>query len=178
MKTLRSDLTTIGLLATFALFAGLLLNHFRSVPLPLIYKNKAERLHDAVQRIQSKESLSEQAPPAQLPVQLTLEEFSSFVDEGRGTVIDTRPRIFYGLGHVPGALSVPRDDFEAAYAAVKEHLEINRFQAIVIYCGGPPCESSLLVKNALSSMGFTNLSIFEGGWNAWTGAKKREETTP
>ena len=178
MKTLRSDLITIGLLATSALVAGLLVNQFRSAPLPLIYKNKTERLHDAVQRIQSKESVSEQAPPARLPAQLTLEEFSSFVDEKQGAILDTRPRIFYGLGHVPGALSLPRDDFEVAYAAVKEQLESNLARPIVIYCGGPPCESSLLVRNALSSMGFTNLSIFEGGWHAWTGARKREETTP
>jgi len=32
------------------------------------------------------------------------------------------------------------------------------------------------VKKALSSLGFTGLALFEGGWDAWTGAKKPEET--
>lgn len=46
---------------------------------------------------------------------LTLEEFFEFVDKD-GLVLDTRSKIFYRLGHVPGAISLLRDDFENAYA--------------------------------------------------------------
>ena len=178
MKTLRTDLAAIWLAATTSLIVGLLLNQFRSDSLPLVYRNKAERLQVAVQRIQPTETLMDKSHPATLPQILTLEEFSSLVNEKGAMILDTRPKIFYGLGHVPGALNLPRDDFENAYTAIKKQLDSDRTQPIVIYCGGPPCESSMLVRDALSSMGFTNLAIFEGGWNAWTSAKKIEATLP
>lgn len=175
MKTLRSDLMAIWLVATTALCVGLLINQFRDTPLPLIYKGKAERLQDSVQRIASKESAPAPAPAIHLPEKLSLEEFSSYVENKRGLILDARPEIFHRLGHVPGALSLPRDDFEKAYAALKDKLESDRSQPIVIYCSGASCEDSGLVKKSLASLGFTNLALFEGGWSGWTNAKKPEE---
>jgi len=176
MKTLRSDLMTIWLVATTALCAGLLANQFRDTPLPLVYKNKSERLQDSVQRIAAKESTSAPAPVVHLPEKLSLEEFASFVENKRGLVLDARPEIFHRLGHVPGALSLPRDDFETGYAALKDKLEADRSQPIAIYCSNSSCEDSGLVKKSLASLGFANLSLFEGGWTEWTNAKKPEET--
>jgi predicted sulfurtransferase len=68
------------------------------------------------------------------------------VESKRGLVLDARPEIFHRLGHVPGALSLPRDDFETGYAALKEKLEADRSQPIVIYCSSASCEDSGLVK--------------------------------
>jgi len=132
-------------------------------------------LQDSVQRIASKESASAPAPAVQLPEKLSLEEFSSYVQNKRGLVLDARPEIFHRLGHVPGALSLPRDDFEAGYAVLKEKLESDRSQPIVIYCSSTSCEDSGLVKKSLAALGFTNLALFEGGWSDWTNAKKPEE---
>jgi len=176
MRTLRSDLMVIWIVATTALCVGLLVNQFRDTPLPLVYKDKAERLQDSVQRITSKESASAPAPAVHLPEKLSLEEFSSYVESKRGLVLDARPEIFHRLGHVPGALSLPRDDFEKGYEALKAKLEADRSQPIVIYCSNSSCEDSGLVKKSLASLGFTNLALFEGGWAEWTNAKKPEET--
>jgi 3-mercaptopyruvate sulfurtransferase SseA len=176
MKTLRSDLMVLWLVATTAFCVGLVINQFRDTPLPLVYKNKAERLQDSVQRIASKESASAPAPVDHLPEKLSLEDFSSYVENKRGLVLDARPEIFHRLGHVPGALSLPRDDFEKGYAALKAKLEADRSQPIVIYCSGSSCEDSGLVKKSLAALGFTNLALFEGGWSGWTNAKKTEET--
>jgi len=177
MKTLRSDLMIIWLVATTALCVGLLINQFRDTPLPLVYRNKAERLQDSVQRIAaSKESTPAPAPVIHLPESLSLEEFSSYVENKRGLILDARPEIFHRLGHVPGALSLPRDDFEIRYAALKDKLDADRSRPIVIYCSNSSCEDSGLVKKSLASLGFTNLSLFEGGWAEWTNSKKPEET--
>lgn len=170
MATLRADLIVLWLMATAALCAGLLINQLRDTPLPLVYKNKAERLQDSVQRIA--EAASAPAPTGRLPERLSLEEFSSYVDNKRGMILDARPEIFHRLGHVPGALSFPRDDFENAYASLKGKLEAERAQPIVIYCSNTSCEDSGLVKKALAALGFTNLALFEGGWSEWTNAKK------
>jgi 3-mercaptopyruvate sulfurtransferase SseA len=98
------------------------------------------------------------------------------VENKRGLVLDARPEIFHRLGHVPGALSLPRDDFETGYAALKGKLEADRSQAIVIYCSNASCEDSGLVKKSLSALGFINIALYEGGWSDWTNAKKPEET--
>jgi len=176
MNALRSDLMVLWLVATSALCVGLLINQFRDTPLPLIYKDKATRLQDSVQRIASKEPASAPAPVVHLPEKLSLEEFSSYVENKRGLILDARPEIFHRLGHVPGALSLPRDDFETGYAVLKGKLEADRSQPIVIYCSNASCEDSGLVKKSLSALGFTNIALFEGGWGEWTNAKKPEET--
>lgn len=175
---LRSDLLFLWLVATTALCGGLLINQFRDTPLPFVYKNKAERLEDVVQRIASPPAPSAAAPRVQLPEKLSLEEFSSYVDSLQGPVLDARPEIFHRLGHVPGALSLPRDDFEKGYAALKGKLEADRSQPLVIYCASSSCEDAGLVKKSLAALGFTNLAIFEGGWSEWTSAGKPEEIAP
>jgi len=166
---------TIWLVATTALCAGLLVNQFRDTPLSLVYKDKAARLQDSVQRIASKEATSAPAPVAHLPEKLSLEEFASYVENKGGLVLDARPEIFHRLGHVPGALSLPRDDFEKGYAALKGKLEADQSQPLVIYCSDSSCEDSGLVKKSLATLGYTNLALFEDGWSEWTNAKKPEE---
>ena len=172
---LRSDLMILWLLATTALCGGMLLNQFRESPLPLVYKSKAERMQDSVQRIANQQVVPAKAPASQLPELLNLDGFSAYVENKQGLVLDARPEIFHRLGHVPGALSLPRDDFEAGYALLKGKLEADRSQPIIIYCSSSSCEDSGLVKKSLKALGYTNLAMFEGGWAAWTEAKKREE---
>ena len=156
----------------------MLLNQFKETPLPLVYKFKAERMHDSVRRIASQQVVSAPTPVSRLPEQLSLEEFSSYVKNTQGVILDARAEPFHRLGHVPGALSLPRDEFEKGYAALKNKLEADRSQPIAIYCSDSSCEDSGLVKKALTSLGYTNLALFEGGWGAWTSAIETEEVAP
>ena len=41
---------------------------------------------------------------------------------------------------------------------------------IIVYCSGGDCHDSRLVANALLSLGFSNVSVFTGGWDAWSAA--------
>lgn len=172
----RSDFLVLWVMATTAVCAGLLVNQFRDVPLPFAYKDKAARMEEAVQRIAAPSPVIASSRQAQLPEKLSLEEFSSYLDSRQGLVLDARPEIFHRLGHVPSALSLPRDDFEKGYALLKDKLESDRSQALVIYCSSTSCEDAALVKKSLAALGFTNLAIFAGGWSEWTSAGKPEET--
>ena len=107
------------LLATFALCGGMVLNQFRETPLPLVYQSKAARLRDSVRRIASQQVVPAPTPASRQSERLGLEEFSSYVKNKQGLILDARPELFHRLGHVPGALSLPRDDFEKAYAGLK-----------------------------------------------------------
>jgi rhodanese-related sulfurtransferase len=82
--------------------------------------------------------------------------------------------LFYQFGHVPGALSLPRADFESAYAALRARLEKNRRRPIVVYCSDRSCEDSSAVRTALAKLGYTDVAVFHGGWAAWSAAHRPE----
>jgi len=81
--------------------------------------------------------------------------------------LDARPAEFYQLGHIPGALSLPEDDFGRAYARLEGPLH-SRFD-IVVYCSGFGCEASHLVARRLREKGVAAAVLLDG-WPAWTGA--------
>jgi rhodanese-related sulfurtransferase len=62
---------------------------------------------------------------------------------------------------VPGALSLPRDDFEAAYARISEALPKDR--TVVAYCASETCVDAGLVRAALVKLGHARVVIFHGG---------------
>lgn len=173
-QILQADLLTVWLLATTSLCAGLLLNQFRDKPLPLVYQSKEERVMAAVEQIAF---APETARTADVPEYMGLEEFRGLVESKEAVVLDARPEIFHRLGHVPGALSLPREDFEASFALHRSRLESDKGALIVIYCSGSACEDSDLVRKALHRLGFTRVSVFKGGWAAWTSAGLPEERT-
>jgi len=120
METERPILTAIGkdivgfwLLATTSICVALLINQLRDHPLSLIYSTKAERIDNAIAKVASTAPL----PPTVLdhPQIISLQEFREMVDTKKAIILDARPEIFHRLGHVPGALSLPRegcaDDF-------------------------------------------------------------------
>jgi rhodanese-related sulfurtransferase len=174
LKFLRKDILFFAVIVLASLLAGLLMNHFREKPLPLAYASKQERLDRAVSEVARTSQRPASASPA-LPDILNLEQFADFVENRRGLVLDARYRIEYQLAHVPGALSLPRDEFAEAYAVLKGQLEKDRSQPIVVYCDGKDCEDSKLVQKALRDLGYSQIAIYKGGWAEWTAAGKPKE---
>ena len=168
--TLRKDMPAAWILATGSLCVGLMFNQLRDQPIPLVYQSKEDRLMEAVQRVAAVDSRPENRTMETLPEYIELEVFRSYVEEKQGLVLDARPELFHRLGHVPGALSLPRDDFENAYATLRAKLEENKNQPLVIYCSSASCEDAGLVRRALQQLGYTNTTVFKAGWNAWTSA--------
>ncbi len=173
---IKQSFLFLWILGTTALCLGLLINQFRDDPLPLIHQGKAERMQSAVQRLVSAPAPEATSPVHEkLPTVLSLEEFSQYAEGKQGLVLDARPEIFHRLGHVPGAMSLAREDFENAYTALRSLLEKDRSQPLVVYCSGASCEDSELVKQSLEALGYTNVGIFRGGWLEWQAAGKAEE---
>jgi 3-mercaptopyruvate sulfurtransferase SseA len=82
-------------------------------------------------------------------------------------VFDARPEIFHRLGHIPAALSLPREDFENAYKTFQTELERDRTQPLILYCSSASCEDSTLVQKSLQALGYSNVAVFSGGWAEW-----------
>lgn len=181
LQHLGSDLFVLWAIATTSLCVGLLVNQFRERPLPLVYTPKEGRVLAAAENL-AKSKVGEGAEQGVnivkttvLPETLSLEEFQRIVDNREALVLDARPEIFHRLGHVPGALSLPREDFEAGFERLRGVLEAEKARALVIYCSGSSCEDSELVRKGLLRLGFTQVSIFVGGWAKWKAAGLPEE---
>jgi rhodanese-related sulfurtransferase len=81
--------------------------------------------------------------------------------------LDARPVAFYEMSHIPGALPLPEDDFDRAFAKIEPRLR-STFD-IVVYCSGFGCEASHLVARKLKERGIPAVVLSEG-WPAWTEA--------
>jgi rhodanese-related sulfurtransferase len=155
------DLTRFSVLAIAALCLGALTNQARQHPLPLIYVPATERVDVA---------------GAIMPVTVGLPEFREFAQSGKGVIVDARPEAFFRLGHVPGAISLPRAQFERDYPT-REELR-HKERPIAVYCSAPDCEDSYRVAAALSNLGHRRVLVFKGGWEAWIGASLPTEPGP
>lgn len=88
------------------------------------------------------------------------------LDDG-ALFLDARPRDFWRMNRIPGALPLPEDDFDAAFAEVED--AARRASAVVVYCSGYGCEASHLVARRLRGKGIA-AAILEEGLPAWEDA--------
>jgi rhodanese-related sulfurtransferase len=172
------DALRFAVLAVVALSAGLVENKFHADALPLIYTSKADRIERSVAEISA--AVQKNVPEvysATSPMQtqatailseIDLPEFQRRLALPGAVVVDARPEIFHRFGHIPGALPLPRDEFEVYYPKHQARLEAYKDKEILVYCQGSSCEDSHLVASALTKLGYTRLAVFTGGWNAWT----------
>ena len=167
------DLAGLALLAAGSLGIGLIGNGLRAQPLALRYQPPEARLAETVARTPA------DRPPASHGdwQTISLDEFQAMVAARTGVSLDARPRAFYAAGHVPGALSLPRDDFERTFPSVRAALETNPGQPIVVYCAEADCRDSELVADALSRLGFQRLRVYKEGWEEWQRAGLPQETS-
>ncbi len=99
---------------------------------------------------------------------ITLEEGEDLWRTGGAVFIDARKEAEFREGHVPGALSAPAARAEKAMPQALQALARDR--ALVIYCEGGDCQSSLLLAKRLSQDGFKDIRVYTGGWAGWTAA--------
>lgn len=159
------DVADFCVLALVSMAAGLLINAARHPPLPLVYRTPGERLHAAVTRLKAEEP---QTAPEEGPQVVGLDDFQAFALEHRGLVIDARPALIYGLGHVPGAINLSRIDFDADYRRLGPTLGARKADPVAVYCSGADCQDSQLVAKALQALGFKRLFVYTEGWEEWT----------
>jgi rhodanese-related sulfurtransferase len=154
-------------LVTAGFAIGLIVNRLRDKPLSLVYESKELQLEKAVAHLTAARRQPRAANDILPPQRVTLEQLQQFIKEKRGLVFDARPETFYRFGHIPSALSLPREDFENAYKRFQTGLERNRAQPLIIYCSNEFCENAAMVQRSLQGLGYSNVAIFAGGWREW-----------
>lgn len=79
--------------------------------------------------------------------------------------IDARFVPDFEAGHLEGAISVPVDANDAERRKATAH--ISKDTRIVLYCQSVGCKFAETVAIKLMEDGFSNVSIFRGGWAEW-----------
>ncbi len=166
----RQELGALGIITVGSLCVGLSFNSLRPSPLPLVYRSPKDRMAQSVER------MSAQAPVSGHWQNVGLDEVQDRVATHRGLVIDARPGAFYRAGHVPGAINLPRADFETVYPRIRAVLEPAKAVEIVVYCSESDCLDSELVADALSRLGYQRLAVYKEGWEEWSRAGLPRET--
>jgi rhodanese-related sulfurtransferase len=162
MVVLLADAGWFGAAAALALAVGVTGDRlFRELPLGLSYRSTPERVLAAGTAI----------------TLVSLEEVESLLGRPETIVLDARPRVFFELGHLPGALSLSREAFEHDFAALETVLRSPR-KSLLIYCSDLSCEDGARVARALQQRGFESLAVFPGGVAEWEAAGKTLEVTP
>ena len=87
---------------------------------------------------------------------LTREELVERTGRGDVVLLDVRPAAEFAAGHIPGALSVPLDDLDAALARLPAGADI------VAYCRGPYCVLALQAVERLRARGYKARRLADG----------------
>jgi len=93
--------------------------------------------------------------------EVSVSDAKGMLDKGEGVFLDCREPKEFKMGHIPGAVNIPRGLME--WKVSKKIPDKNA--KIVVYCmvGGRGCLSAC----TLCRMGYKNVVNIAGGWQAW-----------
>jgi len=102
---------------------------------------------------------------------ISLEQVFALQQSDRALIYDARPGFFYQLGHIPGAINLPKNGCDEAIhdreGEIKAALAAGK--TIIVYCTSITCPDARALANHISGFGYP-ASIFTGGWDAWKDA--------
>ncbi|HCC20833.1 MAG TPA: hypothetical protein DEP88_06250 [Verrucomicrobiales bacterium] len=87
---------------------------------------------------------------------------------GRVVLIDVRPSFFYRLGHIDGAINLPKskyDDWQPELLPEIRQANVSG-QIVVFYCQNAGCTDAYKTAMKFVNLGHT-VSIYRAGWREW-----------
>jgi rhodanese-related sulfurtransferase len=82
------------------------------------------------------------------------------------TLLEALPQKYYEDGHLPGALHMPHDQTRQLAPILVPDMSTE----VVVYCASATCQNSHIAARILDQIGYANVSVFNGGKQAWTEA--------
>ena len=114
----------------------------------------------------AKQELSKTKNIVPAPEMVTLDSVKMYSEHHIGIFIDARHDFDFRRGHLPHAINIPLSEFEK-YSSLLQNFPHDTL--LVTYCDGAGCNSSVKLAAQCAALGFSNVKIFYGGWNIWTG---------
>jgi rhodanese-related sulfurtransferase len=78
-------------------------------------------------------------------------------------LLEALPERYYAQKHLPGARLFPHDQVERLAPQVVP----NKDAEIVVYCASRTCQNSHMAAYHLVRLGYTNVTVYEGGKQDW-----------
>lgn len=168
---LREEGLRLVVMVVGSVAAGAVINAVRTDSAPWRYEPKAQRMSRELVRIGVEEGEIRDV----MTGTIELGEFAGLVRERSVLVIDARPPLFFRMGHVPGAVNLPREGF-ASFLGRSGLLGEGKSRSVVVYCQSETCEDSRMVAESLRRVGFGSVRVFGGGWRRWLESGEPVET--
>lgn len=102
-----------------------------------------------------------------LPLPVDLDEVRE-LQGGSSLLIDARSREGFAEGHLPGARSLPRGEFERLLAGLRAEVPFST--PLIVYCSGYGCSDSFILAEQLIAAGYRQVRVYEGGFPEWRDA--------
>ena len=129
----------------------------------------ANRLRPAASRLpwvgDWKHHIENKAFQAGIPVAFLLQARERLADPAT-VVFDARIPQEYAAGHVAGALNLPVGEVDARIGAFASRL--TPATPLLLYCGNSDCADGLDLALKLREYGFTDLTLYPGGFAEWS----------
>ena len=86
------------------------------------------------------------------------------VQAGRAPLLlEALPERYYAQKHLPGAILFPHDQVDQrATTVIPDHST-----PVVVYCASRSCQNSRIAAQRLIQLGYTDVSVYEGGKQEW-----------
>lgn len=99
---------------------------------------------------------------------ISMENLFLLHQNGQVFLLDARPSFFYSVGHIQGAISMPKggsaNHIKMREQEIKAALAANK--TIVLYCTNAACPDARSVAANLSAAGYPS-SVLVGGYESW-----------
>lgn len=91
---------------------------------------------------------------------VSLDELESMIEKENVLLMDVRPSVEYGFGHITRAISVPMDEL------IERLKDISKDKEIIAYCRGPFCVLADEAVKLLNERGY-NVRRLDQGYPEW-----------
>ncbi len=99
---------------------------------------------------------------------IDMERLFSLSQTGKALLIDVRPPLYYRLGHIDGAESLPFIKYDKIITSKRAILDaaVKSGKIIVLYCQNVNCPDAHKTGLKLIELGYS-VSVYRGGWEEW-----------
>jgi len=138
------------------------------VPEPPVSQSVTGIAGSGVQPASSKKAAAVPAKKKGSIPEVDLNRLLAMQDDGTAYLIDVRPTLFYTMGHLPGAISMPQKSFPLSLVKVQGEIDaaVAAGKVVVVYCQNVECPDGSWVGRRMSAKGY-EVSLYKGGWEEW-----------
>jgi rhodanese-related sulfurtransferase len=133
-------------------------------------------VEDPIAEVTERSSLKNSTPVEPKPAtpqggrvtRIMLGDLFQLQQTGGALIFDVRPGFIYQLGHIPGAISWPKNSFQSQLSAHETEIVAARAakKPVVVYCVDLACPDARTVAGLLAERGHS-IAVLEGGYDAW-----------